>query len=60
MSLDGYYWAVPQHNFNIGFFGCGKTLEAMKSDLQNSYEEAKRFCNLPEDVLFEYIFEANG
>ena len=49
MNKDGGYTAVPQHNYKIGFFGTGKTVEEAISDLDNSLNEAKEFMpELPE------------
>ncbi len=52
---DGIFTAVPQHNYKVGFFGSGKTVEAAKKDLANSWCEAKAY--LPELPEFEYNFK---
>ena len=58
LSKDRLFYAVPQHDYNIGFFGCGKTIEDAKADLYNSYCEAKEFSpQLPDDVKFEYSYD---
>ena len=41
MNNDGSYTAVPQHDFEIGFFGEGKTVEEAIADLDNSFGEAR-------------------
>ena len=48
----GEYTAVPQHDYPVGFFGCGKSVEEALSDLDNSHREAKEI--LPELPDFEY------
>ncbi len=52
---DGIFTAVPQHNYKVGFFGSGKTVEAAKKDLANSWREAKEI--LPELPEFEYSYK---
>ena len=48
MNNDGSYTAVPQHDFEIGFFGEGKTVEEAIRDLDNSLLEARNHLpNLP-------------
>ena len=48
MNNDGSYTAVPQHDFEIGFFGEGKTVEEAIDDLDNSFREAcKHLPTLP-------------
>ena len=42
MNNDGSYTAVPQHDFEIGFFGEGKTVEKAIADLDNSFQEPLR------------------
>lgn len=51
-GTDGIYTAVPQHEYGVGFFGSGKTVEEAIQDLQNSHAEAKEI--LPELPDFEY------
>ena len=46
------YAAIPQHDYKVGFFGTGHTVEEAMADLQHSYEEAKVEC--PELPEFEY------
>ena len=46
MNDDGSYTAVPQHNYKIGFFGEGNTVDEAIIDLNNSLAEAKE--ELPE------------
>lgn len=57
MNSDSSYTAVPQHNFEIGFFGEGKTVEEAIADLDNSLCEArKHLSTLPEmewDLRFD-------
>lgn len=49
MNNDGSYTAVPQHDFEIGFFGEGETVEEAISDLDNSFQEARKHLpSLPE------------
>lgn len=49
---DGIFTAVPQHEYEIGFFGSGKTVKEAMNDLYNSHVEAKEL--LPELPDFEY------
>ncbi len=49
---DGIYSAIPEHKYEIGFFGSGKTVEAAMKDLKQSHAEAKKM--LPELPDFEY------
>lgn len=57
MNNDGNYTAVPQHDFEIGFFGEGKTVEKAIADLDNSLLEARKYLpDLPEmewDLRFD-------
>lgn len=46
MNEDGSYTAVPQHNYKIGFFGEGHTVDEAIIDLNNSLVEARE--ELPE------------
>lgn len=57
MNKDGSYTAIPQHNYGIGFFGMGKTVEEAISDLDNSLGEAK--VELPElpDMEWDMRFD---
>ena len=49
MGNDGTYTAVPQHNYKIGFFGEGSTVEDAIADLEVSLKEAREFMpELPE------------
>lgn len=49
MNVDGIYTAVPQHNYKIGFFGEGGTVDEAIIDLNASLEEAKELLpELPE------------
>lgn len=49
MGSDGTYTAVPQHNYKIGFFGEGSTVEEAIADLENSLGEARNYLpELPE------------
>jgi len=49
---DGLFTAIPQHEYGIGFFGLGRTVEEAIADLRNSHAEAKEL--LPELPDFEY------
>jgi len=51
-SKEGRYTAVPQHNYPVGFFGSGLTVEEAISDLRLSQAEASEI--LPELPEFEY------
>ena len=57
LNADGIYTAVPQHNYKVGFFGEGKTVDEAIIDLNNSLQEAKE-C-LPElpDMEWELKFD---
>ena len=57
MNSDGSYTAVPQHDFEIGFFGEGKTVEKAIADLKNSLLEARK--HLPElpDMEWDLRFD---
>lgn len=46
MTDDSSYTAIPQHNYKIGFFGEGNTVDEAIIDLNNSLAEAKE--ELPE------------
>ena len=49
MNADGSYAAVPQHNYKIGFFGQGNTVDEAITDLNNSLKEARDYMpELPE------------
>ena len=50
---DGIYSAIPEHDYGVGFFGSGKTVEEAIEDLYTSHAEAKKM--LPELPDFEYI-----
>lgn len=51
MNNDGSYTAVPQHDFEIGFFGESKSVDEAIADLDNSLAEARRHLpGLPEMV----------
>ena len=52
MSNDGSYTAVPQHNYKIGFFGQGNTVDEAIIDLNNSLCEAKEI--MPELPTMEW------
>jgi len=49
---DGMFLAEPQHNYNIGLHGYGKTAKDAIEDLKTVCEEAKEFC--PELPNFEF------
>jgi hypothetical protein len=57
MNANGSYTAVPQHNYKIGFFGQGNTVDEAIIDLNNSFHEAKEYMpELPEmewDLKFD-------
>ena len=57
MNTDGSYTAVPQHDFEIGFFGEGKSVDEAIADLDNSFAEARQHLpGLPEmewDLRFD-------
>ena len=57
MNSDGSYTAIPKHNYEIGFFGEGGTVEEAIADLDNSLCEArKHLTTLPEmewDLRFD-------
>lgn len=57
MNKDGSYSAVPQHNYGIGFFGMGASVEEAIRDLENSHREAK--AELPElpDMEWDLRFD---
>lgn len=49
MNTDGSYTAVPKHNYKVGFYGQGNTVEEAIEDLNVSLEEAREFVpELPE------------
>lgn len=51
-SKEGLFTAVPQHDYPVGFFGSGNTVDDAMADLRQSYSEAKQMYNeLPE---FDY------
>lgn len=58
---DGLYTAVPQHKYNIGFMGCGKTVKDALADLNQSFKEAQNI--LPELPYFtfkiKYTYQAS-
>lgn len=57
MNTDGSYTAVPQHNYKVGFYGQGNTVDEAIEDLNISLEEAREFVpDLPEmewDLKFD-------
>lgn len=58
LSGDGLYYAIPQHDLGIGFFGSGRSIDDAKLDLQNSYEEARQLeSGLPDSVTFQYYYD---
>ena len=59
MNKDGSYTAIPQHNYEIGFFGMGRTVEEAIRDLDNSLGEAK--VELPElpDMEWDIQFDTH-
>ena len=57
MNNDGSYTAVPQHDFAIGFFGEGKTVEEAISDLDNSFQEARKFLPILPEMEWDLRFD---
>ena len=54
---DGIYTAVPQHKYDIGFIGCGKTVKEAMADLNQSLIEAKEFMPELPDFAFEIKYD---
>lgn len=57
MNNDGSYTAVPQHNFKIGFFGEGKTVEEAITDLDNSFQEARQYLPILPEMEWDLRFD---
>lgn len=57
MNNDGSYTAVPQHNYEIGFFGEGKTVEEAIADLDNSLQEAHNHLPSLPDMDWDLRFD---
>lgn len=57
LNADGIYTAVPQHNYKVGFFGEGKTVDEAIIDLNNSLQEAKEYLPELPDMEWELKFD---
>ena len=57
MNNDGSYTAVPQHDFEIGFFGEGKTVDEAIADLDNSLAEARQHLSGLPKMEWELRFD---
>ncbi len=57
MNNDGSYTAVPQHDFEIGFFGEGKTVDEAITDLENSFIEARKHLPSLPDLEWDLRFD---
>lgn len=58
---DGVYTAVPQHKYNIGFMGCGKTIKDAMADLSQSLKEVQNILPELPDFAFDvkYAYHAS-
>ena len=55
---NGMFLAAPRHDYNVGLYGYGKSVEAAISDLRNVCEEAREFCpEIPEELEFNVMYE---
>lgn len=54
---DGIYTAIPQHEYKIGFFGSGETVEEALEDLKNSHAEAKEMLNELPDFEYNILYD---
>ena len=55
---NGMFLAEPQHTYNVGLHGYGKTAESALSDLREVCDEAREFCDeLPADLEFNVFYE---
>lgn len=57
---DGVYTAVPQHKYNIGFIGCGKTIKDAMADLNQSLKEAQDILPELPDFAFDVKYSCNA
>lgn len=58
---NGMFLAVPNHSYNVGLYGYGKTADAAIDDLKKVCEEARPYCpELPTDLSFEVRYEIPG
>lgn len=57
MNSDGSYTAVPKHDFEIGFFGEGKSVEEAIVDLDNSFQEARKHLPTLPDMEWDLRFD---
>ena len=54
---DGIYTAIPQHEYKIGFFGSGETVEEALEDLKNSHAEAKEMLSDLPDFEYNILYD---
>ena len=59
-SDNGLFLAVPEHNYNVGLHGEGKTSEDAINDLRVVCREAKEFCPELPDFEFHVKYEVPG
>lgn len=56
-SKDGLFTAVPQHDYPVGFFGTGNTVEEAMADLHKSQVEAKELYPELPDFLYKLHYD---
>jgi len=54
---DGLFTAIPQHEYSVGFFGSGKTVEEAIADLRNSHAEAKEMLSELPDFEYNILYD---
>lgn len=55
---NGMFLADAQHNYNVGLYGYGKTVDDALADLRVICEEARDFCpEVPEISEVEFVVE---
>ena len=55
---NGMFLDAPQHEYNVGLHGYGKTVKAAIDDLKQVCAEARDYCpELPTDIEFNVLYE---
>ena len=60
LGSDGVYTAVPQHKYNVGFIGCGKTIKDAMADVNQSLKEAQDILPELPDFAFDVKYSCNA
>ena len=52
---DGSFLADAQHDYNVGIYGCGETIDEAIDDLRAAIDEAREYCaELPASADIEF------